>query len=207
MRSLVVGPLATNCHILVCRETGRAAVMDPGFDAERILEVLDDLSAQAEWILLTHGHIDHVAAAAQVAEATGAKIAIHEADRATLDHAPQMALVFGVKMDQAPQPEIFFKGGEDLSVGQLSLRVIHTPGHTPGGVCFHLPQENLLVAGDTLFYRGVGRTDLPGGSWEALADSIRGKLYVLDGKTRVLTGHGPETVLREEMIMNPFVRL
>ncbi len=206
VRSLVVGPLATNCHILACAETRSALVVDPGFDADRILQVLDDMDVEVELILLTHGHVDHVAAVPRVAEATGAKVAIHDADRAILEGAPQMAAMFGLGMASVPDPEVSLVEGKPISVGTLSLDVIHTPGHTAGSLCFHLAHERILVAGDTLFYRGVGRTDLPGGSWGDLVASIQNKLYRLDGATQVLTGHGPATVLREEMLTNPFVR-
>ncbi len=207
VRSLVVGPLATNCHILACRETSVATVIDPGFDATRILALVEELGLQVAWVLLTHGHVDHVSAAAAVVEATTAQVAIGAGDVEMLQAAPEMARFFGLAPFPVPEPGRLLADGDTVSVGTLQVRVLHTPGHTPGSVCYHVPEEALLFSGDTLFFRGVGRTDLPGGSWSDLVRSIRTKLYTLDGTTQVLTGHGPATILREEMLMNPFVTL
>ena len=205
VESLVVGPLAENCHVLWCMRTNKAVIVDPGYDEARIVKVVRREQLDVEWVLLTHGHVDHVGAVAPVARELGVPVAVHEADEVMLRAAPQMAFMFGLAMEQVPDPGRLLSDGDRIEVGDMTLETIHTPGHTPGSVSFLVRGAGILLSGDTLFYRGVGRTDLPGGSWVDLVHSIRSRLYVLDGDTKVLTGHGPATTIGGERQMNPFV--
>lgn len=207
LKAMELGPFQTNTYLLGCGRTKKGVVIDPGFEADLVLSKIEDLGLDIEQILLTHGHVDHVGAVAPVAEATGAKVAIHSADVEIYLAAPKMGMFFGVRSDPPPKPDRLFQDGEKIGVGDLTLSVIHTPGHSPGGVSFLCEEIGVLFCGDTLFCRGIGRTDLPGGSFSELSRSIRRKLYTLDGGLKVLSGHGPPTTLREEMLMNPFVTL
>jgi hydroxyacylglutathione hydrolase len=157
-------------------------------------------------IVLTHGHVDHVSAVAEVKAKAGGQVMIHAADLELYLSAPELGRYFGLRTGTPPQPDRLLADGDTLSFGQHTLTVMHTPGHSPGGICLHLPEANLVLVGDTLFCRGIGRTDLPGGSMSTIARSIRQRLYPLEGTTRVLPGHGPETTIREERLENPFVQ-
>jgi hydroxyacylglutathione hydrolase len=205
--TLVLGPFQTNTYLLGCEATHEGIVIDPGFDAPDILAAIADAQLVIQAIVLTHGHVDHVSAVSEVKAATGAAVAIHQADQEVYAAAPQLGQYFGLRTPAQPAPDRLLAEGDLVTFGKVALEVLHTPGHSPGGICLHAPAEQLLVSGDTLFCRGVGRTDLPGGSLSALMRSIRQKLYVLDGATQVLPGHGPETTLREEMFSNPFVTM
>ena len=205
LRTLTVGPVACNCAIVACPETGEAAVIDPGGNGDRILAAVRELDVQVKLLLHTHGHFDHILATRQVAEATGAKVAIHGSDRLLYENLPQQGRIFGFLAEKPPTPNQVLVGGETINIGKLSATVIHTPGHTPGSVGFYFRTEGVLFAGDTLFFESVGRTDLPGGSFPAIANSIRTKLYVLPSDTRVIPGHGSETAIGDERENNPFV--
>ena len=200
--TLVVGPLQANCYLVGCPETGRAAVIDPGGDAPMILDAVERLGLGVELILNTHGHVDHTAANAEVRKATGAKLYIHDADRPMIERPdPEWAaLVGGV---QSCAADGTYGEGDVLEVGSLALRVLHTPGHSPGSVCLAL--DDLIFTGDTLFAGGVGRTDLPGGSWSQLEQSLRRLLEEFEPDTRVLPGHGPASTLAREARTNPWL--
>jgi glyoxylase-like metal-dependent hydrolase (beta-lactamase superfamily II) len=206
LRLLSVGPIACNCAIVACAETGQAAVIDPGGDPERILAAVREMAVEVKTLLHTHGHFDHILATREVAEATGAKVAIHGSDRPMYEDLPGQGRMFGFSTTRPPAPDQILTGGETISVGSLSAAVIHTPGHTPGSVGFHFQADGILFAGDTLFAESIGRTDLPGGSFSDILESIQGKLYLLPGDTRVIPGHGPETTIAREREDNPFVR-
>jgi len=206
IRTLPVGPVACNCAVVVCVETRQAAIIDPGGNSEDILSTVKDLGAAVTHILHTHGHFDHILATGAVAAATGAAVLIHRDDRELYENLPGQGVMFGFRAARPPAPTQSLAGGETITIGRLSVRVLHTPGHTPGSVGYYLGgDEAVLFAGDTLFADSVGRTDLPGGSFAALAASIRTKLYVLPGETRVIPGHGPETTIANERERNPFV--
>ncbi len=207
IHTLALGPFQTNAYILGCEQTKEAVVIDPGFEADTILGVAKRDELNLVKILLTHGHVDHVSAVADVKAATDAPVYIHADDREQYLMAPQLGMYFGLKTEEQPEPDHTLADGDEVTFGNHRLTVIHTPGHTPGGICFHAPEENVLVAGDTLFYRGIGRTDLPGGSTRTLFASIRDRIYALDDGTRILPGHGPATTVREEKAANPFVTL
>jgi glyoxylase-like metal-dependent hydrolase (beta-lactamase superfamily II) len=199
---LFIDPLYDqNCYALRRRDTDRCLLVDPGLQAEEVLRFLEQEGLGCDRILLTHGHPDHVVGVPAVKAALGCPAAIHPDDRWLLG---RMGTFPGIP---AGAPEVVCEG--DLSDGQLivwkevELAVLHTPGHTPGSVSFLVGVD--LLAGDTLFRRGVGRTDLPGGSWEALSFSIRDRLYALPEATVVHPGHGASTTIGEEMRANPFV--
>jgi hydroxyacylglutathione hydrolase len=206
IRTLVVGPVGCNCSIVACSTTGEAAVIDPGGDAEEILAEVAAMGVTVKWLLHTHAHYDHVLATGAVAAATSAAILVPAADRALYENLPAQGWIFGFSAVRPPEPTRWLAGGETLSIGNLSVQVIPTPGHTPGSVSYYFgPAMALIFSGDTLFADSVGRTDLPGGSFEQLQDSIRNKLYVLPKETRVIPGHGPETTIGHEREHNPFI--
>jgi glyoxylase-like metal-dependent hydrolase (beta-lactamase superfamily II) len=200
---LAVGPLQCNCHILADKATKEAVVVDPGDDADEILRRVKGYTVLA--LLHTHCHFDHMTATRKVAEATGAEILIHKSDKAYYDSLAQQYQLFRMprKVDDPLPVKRFLKDGERIDFGKHSLTVLHTPGHTEGSCCFHT--EGMVLSGDTLFHRSIGRTDLPGGNAEQEADSIRTKLYTLDPETVVFPGHGDETKIEEERAENPFV--
>lgn len=202
-KTFPVGPLQSNCTVLGDSETGSGYVFDAGGDAARILGAAGELGLEIRGIVQTHAHLDHILAAGQVHENTGAPVWLHPADRFLWDGAEQQCRMWGMPYSPLPAAEFELKHGQELDFG---CRCIHTPGHTPGSVCFHLEQEKLLIAGDTLFLGSVGRTDLPGGSTAQLKRSIQERLYVLDDATVVVTGHGPETSIGQEKRFNAFVR-
>lgn len=203
IRRLPVGPIATNCYILCDRETGKAAVIDPGFEAPRILAELRETGCRAVYIVLTHGHADHMSAAGEVRAATGAPLAVYEGELPLLaDPAANLHDSFSGAPFVPLKPEVRFPDGGTLRVGGLTLRALHTPGHTAGS-CVLLCGRTMF-AGDTLFYEGAGRTDMPTGSAADMARSLR-RLAALEGDYRVLPGHGPATTLAHERQSNPFM--
>ncbi|HVR00506.1 MAG TPA: MBL fold metallo-hydrolase [Polyangia bacterium] len=211
-RSFPVGALGCNCSVVVCPDTKEALVVDPGDEAPRVLEALAAEGARAVKIVHTHAHFDHVMGTGEVAARTGAEILIHADDRWLYDNVPMQARMFGLWRagDQPPPPPTReLAGDEALAFGRREARALHTPGHTPGSLCFFLERAGetpIVFAGDTLFRRSIGRTDLWGGSLEAITRSIRQRLLTLPGATVVVPGHGPETTIEEERAGNPFVR-
>jgi hydroxyacylglutathione hydrolase len=206
IRTLAVGPVACNCAVVACSETRQAAIIDPGGNTENILATVKDMGVTVTHLLHTHGHFDHILATGEVSAATGAAILIHRDDQGLYENLPGQGVLFGFRAARPPAPTQWLSGGETIVIGKLSIRVLHTPGHTPGSVGYYLGGDDaILFAGDTLFADSVGRTDLPGGSFADLAASIRTKLYVLPGETRVIPGHGPETTIADERERNPFV--
>ncbi len=206
LRVLSVGPIECNCAIVACAKTGQAAIIDPGGDPDLILAAVREMAVEVKTLLHTHGHFDHILATREVAEATGAKVAIHSNDQSMYEDLPAQGSLFGFSTTEPPAPDQLFAGGETVSVGSLSATVIHTPGHTTGSVGFYFPADGVLFAGDTLFADSIGRTDLPGSSFADIRESIQGKLYLLPGSTRVIPGHGPETTIAREREDNPFIR-
>ncbi len=204
LETLPVGPLQVNCYILGCEQTRRAAVIDPGEDGSHIVQTLQGLGLEAELIINTHGHFDHIGANRYLVETTGAQLVIHRDDVALLSSAAEHAAMFGLSAVTSPEPSRIVTGGEDLSVGDLTLQVIHTPGHSPGGIC--LLADGVLFSGDALFAGSIGRTDLPGGDQDQLVRGICEKLMSLPGQTKVYPGHGPATSIAREKAGNPFLR-
>ena len=207
--TLPVGLIQTNCYVVGCPETRQGAVIDPGGHAPRILAEVQRLGLAVQYVLNTHGHFDHTDANGAVVQATGAPLAIHPLDKPLLQAAGGAAW-FGLGRVSnppvpSPPPDRELQDGDELKIGTLCLRVLHTPGHTPGHVCFYEPTEGVLFDGDVLFYRGVGRTDLPGGSWQQLLDSIQRVLFALPDETLVYSGHGPATTIGDEKRLNPWL--
>jgi glyoxylase-like metal-dependent hydrolase (beta-lactamase superfamily II) len=208
---LVVGALQCNCSILGDEETHEAIVIDPGDEVERILAILKRHDLKAKYILNTHAHFDHVGNCCDLKEATGAEIWLHKADLAIYDSAPQQAEFFapyGVEPIRISPVDRFVRDADGVQVGKLAAQVIHTPGHTPGSLSIHLPgsANNIVFAGDTLFFGSIGRTDLPGGDFHRMMKSIKERLLTLDDDTLVWPGHGPKTTIGHERRTNPFIQ-
>lgn len=191
-----------NCYILGDEKTGKAAVIDPGDEPERIVEKLNRKRLNCEYILLTHAHVDHVSGIKGVVEATGAKVLIHKGDAFMLKSAPVQALAFGMKPFMPPKIEKYIEDGDIIEIGNLKVKVLHTPGHSSGGVCFLV--ENCIFVGDTIFQGSIGRTDLPGGDYNELIASVEAKIFTLPDDTVIYPGHGPETTVGYEKKYNPF---
>lgn len=200
-----VGAIGTNCYIVYCEDTLEAAVIDPGGDAAKILNKIKQHNLKVKYIINTHGHFDHIVANRDIKQVFGAKILIHGADADMLDNGPQnLSVYFGSSIECGPADKLL-QDGEIINIGNMALNVLHTPGHTPGGIC--LKAGDTVFAGDTLFAQGIGRTDFPGGSENQLIASIRTKLLVLDDNTKILPGHGSGTTIGWEKMMNPFINI
>ncbi|HTP25121.1 MAG TPA: MBL fold metallo-hydrolase [Anaeromyxobacteraceae bacterium] len=197
-----VGPLRANCHILVCERKKEAVVVDPGGEAGQILQKLHARDVSVKYVLNTHGHFDHVGANRRVLEATGAVLLIHECDAFFLSETGAACFAFGEKSEPSPTPGGLLANGQKLRFGKYLLEVLHTPGHSPGGCCFHCEEEGVLFTGDTLFNGSIGRWDLPGGCRADLVRSIREKLFALRDATIVYPGHGPSTTIGLEKSTN-----
>lgn len=203
IKKLTVGPIMANCFIVGCDQTHEAAVIDPGDEADRILRTLAEAKLTVTQIINTHGHFDHVGANRRMKQATGAPILIHALDAPMLRLLASSAAAWGMSAENSPPPDRTIDEGDAISVGTITFKVIHTPGHTPGGISLHA--DGYLFVGDTLFAGSVGRTDFPGGDFDTLRSSIQDKLFELGDEVQVFTGHGPETTIGEEKRHNPFV--
>jgi len=204
-RSFPVPPLSCNCSIIGDPVTKKALVVDPGGAHELILQTVRELGLTVSGLLHTHAHFDHFLASGEMQKATGAPLCLHKADKELWEILEVQCRLFGVPYAPVPPPDRWLEDGEALSVGGLQGTVLHTPGHTPGSLCFYFESAKMVLAGDTLFRGGIGRTDLWGGDEQAIERSIKQRLYALDEATRVITGHGPETKIGHEMRFNPFV--
>lgn len=201
----VVGPLQTNCFILHCPETAEAVIVDPGGDASLISETIHELALNPVLIISTHGHSDHIAGVAELKRLYNIPFAIHESDQEIVSLSVKEAPLWGMGRIERPQIDRFIAEGESVSFGTVSGEIIHTPGHTPGGISIVF--DGIVLVGDTLFKRSVGRTDLHGGDTRVLLDSIKNKLFALSDDTEVLCGHGPDTTIGEEKRENPFIEM
>jgi glyoxylase-like metal-dependent hydrolase (beta-lactamase superfamily II) len=206
IRIFTVGPVACNCCVVACPNTNEAVIIDPGGHPDRILAVVKSMGVKVNQIWHTHAHFDHILATGIIAKATGARIGLYVADKELFENLPKQGDIFGFESQPLPPPDVLWRGGETLTVGTLSAKVLHTPGHTPGSVGFYFEAPSpVLFSGDTLFSESIGRTDVTGGSYKAIVRSIREVLYTLPGNTRVIPGHGGETTIAHEREHNPFV--
>jgi hydroxyacylglutathione hydrolase len=202
---LPVGPLQCNCSIIGDELSHEAMVIDPGDDIEDIVAIIDQYKLQVKQIVITHAHIDHVGGAMKLRAQTGAPILINQNDYALLKMLDVQASWLGMKPPGKVEIEGELAHDQTLRAGNLSANVLHTPGHTEGSVCLYFPAEKMLIAGDTLFARSIGRTDLPGGSFEKIIRSLHDQVLTLPDDTTVIPGHGPVTTIGEERKENPFL--
>ncbi len=193
-----VGAWESNCYIIGCGVTKEGAVVDPGADAKKILNRVKKLGLQINKIILTHGHPDHLSALAEVQQATGAKVLIHGDDAEMLVDARRNLSFYMGKSVELKEADVLLKDGDTIQVGNITLEVIHTPGHTPGGICLKCARD-IVITGDTLFAGSVGRSDFPGGSHSQLIASIKSKLLKFPPDTKVYPGHGPASTIGAEM--------
>ncbi len=200
---LVVGPLQVNCYILADDKTKEAVVIDPGDDAEKILRVIQEKGLTVKYIVNTHAHFDHVGANKALKEATGAQLLLHEKDAGVLKSATKHATAFNLTTTASPPADRYVQHGDVIAAGEVSLKVLHTPGHSPGGIS--LVEQGIVFTGDALFAGSVGRTDLLGGDLMTLLDGIKQHLLTLPDETRVFPGHGPDSTIGDEKRENPFL--
>jgi glyoxylase-like metal-dependent hydrolase (beta-lactamase superfamily II) len=206
VKMLVVGPFASNCYVVGSSSTKDGIIIDPGAEAERILKTVQQTGLSISLIVATHAHMDHVDALQAVKERTNAQFALHEAEKELLSGGGMRVVQsLGLSPYQStPEPDRLLKDGDRIDVGDLHFEVLHTPGHSPGGIC--LSGHGVVFSGDALFNFGIGRTDFPGGSYERLMKGIHEKLMVLPDDTIVYPGHGPATTIGDERRGNPFLR-
>jgi glyoxylase-like metal-dependent hydrolase (beta-lactamase superfamily II) len=205
VETIPVTPLEQNCRILWIEHDCKALVVDPGGDASRILARLESLKLECSQVWLTHSHFDHVGGLKEIVQATGAEVYGHLIEKEMRTLVPHLAARYGLSgFFAAPEPDHYLSGGEVLAGPGGEWKVLFTPGHSPGHLCFLNEAEKVLLAGDVLFSGSVGRTDLPGGDQSTLMSSIRSQLMPLTDEVRVLSGHGPETTIGNERRTNPF---
>ena len=201
-----VTPFVQNCSVIWCDRTGKGAVIDPGGDLDRILGQVEEHGVTLEKILLTHAHVDHAGATAELARRFSLPIeGPHRDDRFWIEQLPQQAAMFGVAASEGFEPTRWLEQGDTVSVGEVTLEVLHCPGHTPGHVVFFEPDSRLAFVGDVLFQGSIGRTDFPRGDYATLIRSIRGNLFTLGDDVRFVPGHGPMSTFGQERKTNPFV--
>ncbi len=202
---LPLGPIQTNCYVVADSATRDAVVIDPGDEAPRVLRELAERQWTLRHVLLTHAHFDHIGGVAGLIEATGVPLALHPADLPLL-RAKGGAAAFGLAMPACPEPDVLLTPGQTLAAGSLSFEVLFVPGHTPGHVAFYHAGGQVVFSGDVLFQQGIGRTDLPGGSYDTLMRSLHDVLLQLPDETVVCSGHGPATTIGAEKLENPFLQ-
>lgn len=201
---ITAGIYATNCYVIGCENTRQGIIVDPGGDAGRIMQAVSKNGLDIKYIILTHGHFDHIGALEEVKDKTAAKVAVHAGDAHMLDDPGKSLAALVGGGTGTVSPDVLLKDGDRIKVGDLEMEIIHTPGHTPGSICIKIG-DAVLISGDTLFAGSVGRTDLPGGDFESLMHSIKTRLAVLPGHTKVYPGHGVATTIEREKEKNPFL--
>lgn len=207
IRQLPLGPMQTNCYILACQETKKAAVIDPSWDGRTIAKVIQDDELELVSILLTHAHFDHVGGVGELKDDhPEVPIYIHPEGVAMLEMAQRQAQLFGMNFPAAPPADKMLAAGDKLKIGELTLDTLYTPGHAPGHVSFHLPSHQVIFSGDVLFQGSIGRTDLPGADHATLMQVIEDQLMPLPDDTQVLSGHGAVTTIGRERLTNPFLQ-
>lgn len=206
MKIITVGPLEVNCYIIWDRQKNIGVVMDPGAESERIEKEIKKLGIEIKYIINTHGHFDHVGGIKKLKSLLNVENGMHEMDAPLLNEASKSATFFGLKTEHQDPPDFNFSDDEELKVtDDLIIKVLHTPGHTQGGVCFYVATEKIVITGDTLFAGSIGRTDLPGGNLSVLINSILTKLLNLDDDVVAFPGHGPKTTIGSERKLNPYI--
>ncbi|MGE4233769.1 MAG: MBL fold metallo-hydrolase [Bacteriovoracia bacterium] len=209
-RALVVGPFQCNCTILICEETKEAVIVDPGDDWVSIQKVLKEENVKLKFALHTHAHLDHIGASRELKNwSNQTKLCLHKEDRWLFENLQMQGQLFGFQYDKPPALDLFLEDGQELDFGKYKFSVIHTPGHSPGGVCFSFKEKSIqtepvIFTGDTLFQQSIGRTDLWGADHGLLLKSIKQRLFSLDEQTSVFPGHGPSTTIGFEKRENPF---
>jgi len=199
---LVVGPIQANCYVLGCERTIEAAVIDPGGDVDKILMTLSKDKFRCVYIINTHGHFDHTGDNKRLKEVTGAKLVIHRADAPMILHQGSNGSLWGMEVEDSPPPDLYVEEKDVITFGDISLKVLHTPGHSPGGIS--LVSDKMVFVGDTLFAGSIGRTDLPGGDYEELIRNVKEKIFPLGDDVVIYPGHGPKTTVGREKRSNPF---
>jgi hydroxyacylglutathione hydrolase len=202
LRTLVVGPIQANCYVLGCERTKEAAVIDPGGDADKILIALARETLRCHTLINTHGHFDHAADNKRLKDATGAQLVLHKDDAPLILQQAASGRMWGIEVEDSPPPDRFVEEGDFITFGDISLKVLHTPGHSPGGIS--LATDNMVFVGDTLFAGSIGRTDLPGGDHETLIRNVKEKIFTLGDDVIIYPGHGPKTTVGRERRTNPF---
>jgi len=208
IKGLVVGPLQANCYLLWDKPGGSVAIIDPGGDPEEIISVIEEHNLKPVVLINTHGHIDHIAANRTIKERYDIPLLIHTADAACLTDSNLNLSALGFGRLDSPPADRELQDGDEIPVGEIRLKVISTPGHSPGGICLLISrsdQPDVIITGDTLFAGGVGRTDFPGGSMHQLMASIKDRLLAFPDQTIILPGHGPHSTIGEERDSNPFL--
>lgn len=206
LETFPVGPLQCNCTILGDEESREAIIVDPGDEIGRIHLRLIDLGLTLKQILITHAHIDHVGGALKLKALTGAPIYLNESDLPLLEMMSMQAAWLGIEAPETAPPDEALVDGRKVGLESYPAQVIHTPGHTQGSVCLHFASMKMVLAGDTLFAGSIGRTDLPGGDFDQIIDSIQSRLLSLPDETRIVPGHGPATTIGTERRINPFLK-
>jgi hydroxyacylglutathione hydrolase len=205
LEMLTVSPFQENCYVIGDEESMTGAIIDPGDEAARIALTVERMGLEISQIIVTHSHIDHVGAVAQLVDEYVCPVLMHNEAEAMLKTVPQQAMMMGMRFGKVPKVDRHIGDEEILEVGSLRLRSLYTPGHAPGHLAFLVEDEDTVFSGDALFAGSVGRVDLPGGSMEVLMRSISERLLILPDETRVLSGHGPETTIGRERVSNPFL--
>ena len=202
-----VGAFQCNCSILGCPQTKEAIIIDPGDEGARISEMVKKKGYTVKFILHTHAHLDHIGGTCDVKKDLGGTVVLHKDDMFLYDQAEMQGMMMGLQCKEPPPVDHFLEDEEGFEFGSFKIDAIHTPGHTPGSASFllNLGDEQVLFAGDTLFRRSIGRTDLPGGNFDTIVKSIKRRLFTLDVDTVVIPGHGPASTIGEEKHGNPFV--
>ena len=204
IKNIVVGPLEVNCYILGCEDTKEAAIIDPGDNADEIISNIEKEGLKPKFIINTHAHFDHIGGVKSIQDHFKIDFCLHKEDSFLVENASEQATAFGLKPIAKPVVNKNVTNGEKVNLGNKSITVIHTPGHSPGGVCYY--SDNNVFVGDTLFAGSIGRTDLPGGSYDTLINSIKENLFPLGDSTIVYPGHGPSTTIGNEKEHNPFLK-
>jgi len=202
LETLVVGHLSVNCYIFACEKTHQAAIVDPGDEADQILSVVKKLDCRVKYILLTHGHIDHLSQIPILKNKLKAEFLMHEQDIPLVQSASTQAALFGLPDPGDLKPDRFLNDGDIIHLGELTIQVIHSPGHSPGSITFQVNQK--LFVGDLIFNGSIGRTDLPGGDYSQIIESIQKKIFTLPDSVEIYPGHGPATTVGIEKNTNPF---